>query len=396
MKWHNSGYPGVRYRKHKTRKHGLKPDQYYAIRYQRDGKRIEEGLGWASGGWTFKKAVLTLGKLQMAHTEGKGPTRLKEQREITKKRKAEAARDKISFGNIFHEQYFPQAQADKKPQSCAREKSLFKNWVNPVIGPLPLKKIAPIHLEKIKQNMRNADLSDRTIEYALALVRQVFNFAFRNDIFDGHNPVKKVKIPRSDNNRLRFLTREEAETLLNALKAKSQIVYEQALISLHTGLRIGEIFRLTGADVDITNGTLTARDSKNTKTRYAYMTSEVKAIFQSWKPGKPSEQIYPGKNEKSEVSRTFRRVVDELGLNDGVDDPRYKVVFHTLRHTYASWLAQAGTDLYVIKERMGHSTITMTERYAHLAPSNSQRTVATLENFLSQSKGGEVIDLNRK
>jgi site-specific recombinase XerD len=57
---------------------------------------------------------------------------------------------------------------------------------------------------------------------------------------------------------------------------------------------------------------------------------------------------------------------------------------------------QAGEDLYVVKERMGHSTMAMTERYAHLAPGNSERTVKTLENFLSQSKLDSSIILDKK
>jgi integrase len=244
--------------------------------------------------------------------------------------------------------------------------------------------------------MKDAGLADRSMEYALAVIRQVFNFAFRNDLFEGVNPVKKVKIPRSDNKRLRFLTRDEAETLLNALKAKSKMVWEQALISLHTGLRAGEIFKLKWTDVDFDNGTLTA-DGKGNKTRYAYMTSDIKTMLLNRKRGKSSDRLYPATNEETrqEISNTFKRVVEELKLNDGIEDRRHKVVFHTLRHTYASWLVQSGIDLYVIKERLGHSTLAMTERYAHLAPTNSQQTVAVLENFINQDKNGEVIDISR-
>jgi integrase len=392
MKWHNSGYKGIRYRKHKTRKHGVRFDRYFAIRYQRDGKRVEEGLGWASEGWTLEQAILTLGKLKRAHKTGKGVTRLKEQREKNKKQKAVAAKDKITFAEIFTGEYFPQAQNEKDPQSYKREHSLFKKWINPVVGTLPLKKIAPIHLEKIKKNMRDAGLADRSMEYALAVIRQLFNFALRNDMFSGDNPVKKVKIPRSDNKRLRFLTRDEAEILLNTLKNESPKMWEQTLISLHTGLRASEIFRLKWVDINFEHNTLTAKDSKNKKTRHAYMTQDVKDMISRKQPGKPSDLIYPGPDgkESREISRSFERVVKELKLNDGIEDRRDKVVFHSLRHTYASWLVQAGTDLYVVKERLGHSTLAMTERYAHLAPSNSQRTVATLENFMNQ---GEVIDI---
>ena len=93
-----------------------------------------------------------------------------------------------------------------------------------------------------------------------------------------------------------------------------------------------------------------------------------------------SELIFPdnkGKRQKH-ISRTFYQVVKELKFNQGVKDKRYKVSFHTLRHTFASWLAIQGTSLYEIKELMGHKSIEMTERYAHLMPNVKQKAVNRL------------------
>ena len=56
VQWQSTGFPGVRFYKHPNRKHGVKYDRYFAIRYQHDGKRREEGLGWSSEGWTAEKA----------------------------------------------------------------------------------------------------------------------------------------------------------------------------------------------------------------------------------------------------------------------------------------------------------------------------------------------------
>ena len=58
-------------------------------------------------------------------------------------------------------------------------------------------------------------------------------------------------------------------------------------------------------------------------------------------------------------------------------------VFHTLRHTYASWLAESGVDLYTVKNLLGHSTITMTERYSHLGNNTLQNAVKVFEEGLT-------------
>ncbi|GHT93293.1 hypothetical protein FACS1894122_08290 [Alphaproteobacteria bacterium] len=68
-----------------------------------------------------------------------------------------------------------------------------------------------------------------------------------------------------------------------------------------------------------------------------------------------------------------------LGFNNGVNDDRQKVVFHTLRHTYASWLVMSGVDLYTVQKLMWHSTIAMTERYSHLAPDHLKKAVSMFE-----------------
>ena len=102
--------------------------------------------------------------------------------------------------------------------------------------------------------------------------------------------------------------------------------------------------------------------------------------------GEPSAQVYPSaKGGKTrEAPGTFERVVAELGFNEGHQDRRDKVVFHTLRHTFASWLVQGGVDLYRVKELMGHSVMAMTERYAHLAPDAGRVSVEVIERGMPE------------
>jgi integrase len=105
--------------------------------------------------------------------------------------------------------------------------------------------------------------------------------------------------------------------------------------------------------------------------------------------GKPSEQIYPpvkgGKTR--EAPGTFERVVADLKLNEGHEDRRDKLVFHSLRHSYASWLVQSGISIYEVKERLGHKSISMTERYSHLAPGAGRDSVQVIEDLSKDTEG---------
>jgi integrase len=384
-KWFSTKFPGVRFREHKTRKHGIRKDRYFVIRYQADGIRKEEAVGWWSEKWTAEKAALLLSDLKNSYRQGKGEERLTERRSKAKAEQEKKKLKEITFKEIFEKQYFPQAMIEKSFKSYDRERGLFYNWINPVIGDFPLPDIAPIHIEKIKKNLMEAKRSPRSIQYCLAVTRQIFNFSFMHGLFNGDNPVKKVKQPKVDNKRLRFLTVEEAERLLNVFKIEAPELWEMALISLHCGLRASEIFSLTWVDLNIDQATITIKDPK-VVTRIAHMTETIKDLFLSKDIGKPADLIYPTEDgeKRKEISTAARRIIKKLGFNEGIKDRRDRVVFHTLRHTYASWLVQEGESLYTVKELMGHSTLAMTERYSHLAPGDTKKAVKKIENKINK------------
>jgi integrase len=388
MQWIQTNFPGVRYREHATRRHGVKPDRYFVIRYQTDGKRREEGLGWGSEGWTAQKAAVVLAGLKNAHITGEGPKSLKDKREMERAKDEARAREKaiqeaaaVSFGSIFSGPYLADARQNKKRNSVVTEEGLYSKWIAPTIGDAALQDISPFHLERIKKRMSDAGLSARSVYYALCVVRQVFHFARDRDMTACESPTSKVKAPKADNRRLRFLSHEEAERLLAYVRERSADLYAISLISLHCGLRAGEIFNLAWGDVDFERETLTLRNTKNGRTRMAYMTAMVKDQLAAKTRGGPGDIVFParGGERRTSVSDAFERAVTALGFNEGVTDSRQRVVFHTLRHTFASWLVEQGTDLYSVKELMGHRTISMTERYSHLAPDSLRRAVKSLE-----------------
>ncbi|HPW37577.1 MAG TPA: tyrosine-type recombinase/integrase [Syntrophorhabdus sp.] len=387
-----SKYPGVRYREHATRKHGVQKDKYFFIRYQKDKNRIEEGLGWASQGVTAEKAFQRLCELKQNATTGEGPTRLAEKRKIALAKAKQKELENLTVEDFFNKTYFPQAKEDKKEKTCTSEDQFFRLWISPAIGNKPMEKVSPLDIERIKKSMTDAGRSPRSIQYCLAVIRQVFNVARKLDMYSADNPVSKVSKPKFDNRRLRFLSYEETETLLYALAIKSTQLHDMALLSLHCGLRAGEIFNLTWSDINFARSTLTLRDTKSSRTRIAFMTQQVKEMLQERSKATSEERQndYVFLNRKGhkvkEISNSFDRVVSATGLNNGITDPRQKLTFHGLRHTYASWLVESGVSIYVVKEMLGHQSTAMSERYSHIGHNSMRDAVKTLEKSLNKEQ----------
>ena len=227
----------------------------------------------------------------------------------------------------------------------------------------------------------------------------MYNKAAEWNMYNGHNPGAQVKKPVIQNARDRWLTFEESETLLMELKRNPQIkteykelkdpkLHDMALLSLHTGARAGEIFKIKGFDVNFETKLITLRDTKNTETRHCPMTEDVTKMFERRMPKNLNSYVFTDSegDKIKEVSNAFERIVNRLKMNDGVTDRRRRVLFHSLRHTFASWLAIEGTPLYTISKLMGHKSISMSERYSHLSPNYKKDIVIGLEQMFNRKK----------
>lgn len=151
-------------------------------------------------------------------------------------------------------------------------------------------------------------------------------------------------------------------------------------------LRFGEIANLHYSDIDLENKRIYIRDPKNQTARTAIMPETIKEIMQYKKNIVEGDDLLY-KNKKGEkyqilLRKQFNKIINRLHFNDNITDARFKVVFHTLRHTFASWLAIQGTPIYTIKELMGHKSLAITERYTHLIPDIKANAVESLsKNF---------------
>jgi len=108
----------------------------------------------------------------------------------------------------------------------------------------------------------------------------------------------------------------------------------------------------------------------------------VDLVFPARKSKERETGLVRDGQKRRQISDTFDAAVEGLKMNEGIDDPRQKVCFHTCRHSYASWLVQGGTDLFTVKELLGHKSLSMTERYSHLQPETLQKAVNGLNRQL--------------
>lgn len=419
-KWFRTSYKGLRYRKHKTRKHGVDFDRFYQFRHMVDGKRVEDSLGWLSDGWTEDKCLKEIIRIKEAKTTGSGPKTLAEKRnlaeqkrlaELEEQRQAEKEierlnRTKKEFIEIWDE--YREIPTDNKSETVRTEELLMRLWILPIIGGKKINDICELDVQKIKKNILSSDRAPRTAELALAVLRKVINYAIKQKYRTSDNPVKEViKKIKYDNKRMRFINREEANLLLAALKEKSEVIHDVALMSLHTGCRAGELFKLQWLDLNFENEQIFLKDTKNAESRFVYMSQAVKEMLLRRKSKDERKRqknaewnlnllVFPGKGGKiiTGVSRTFSRVVEELGLNKNIKDRRQKLVFHSLRHSAASWLVQEGVPLFTVQRLLGHQTAALTERYSHLAPANL-RAVTSVFDRVDDKPEAELMQLNK-
>ena len=396
-----SASKGIRYKEHATRKHGKRPDRYWCLQYRLRGKTINEAVGWWSDGVTQSQCEELMAALRINQKSAQGPQTLKEMRKYNHERRlAEAAakeaavpRNQTLIG-FWESEYLPRAVLTLAKRGIDSQHTMMRLWLAPVAN-MPLREITSADLENlVMRPMAEAGKSPGRIRFALTVVSVVWSMAAEKGIVSGENPVRVIKKPRLDDKRDRFLSQTEAVDLLTVLNGLSSESHDVTLLSLFSGLRIGECLALTWADIDQGEGTIFAQDTKVTRNRHAYINAEIEEMLNRRRePGHgKSSRVFDFNGSTypySIVRKNFALAVKALDLNDGVADGRQRVVIHTMRHTFASWLVQKGTPLYTVSKLMGRSSMKMTERYAHLAPDIQRAAAMDLEGILKRPLTGK-------
>lgn len=347
-----------------------KSDLVYYITFHVDSKKRWEKVGKQSEGYTAALADQVRAERirTMRHTD-----------ELPKK-------VKVPYFDEAADRYVKWAKTNKKWQG---DSSRIEVHLKPALKKKKLNEISAETLEELKDKLFEKGLSPASVKHCIVLIRMIYNKAVAWGLYKGSNPVKGVKLPALSNQRERFLSYDEAKTLLQELKKKSKTAHDMALLSLHCGLRFGEIANLRGYDIDTKNGIINISDPKNQTARKAFMTDAVKKMLSTHEKTN-GDYVFVDRKHKGKIEHVtgvFFRTVKELKFNEGVEDSRQRVSFHTLRHTFASWLALQGESLLTIRELLGHKTLEMVKRYAHLVPDEKKKATARLERAFNRNQG---------
>jgi integrase len=281
----------------------------------------------------------------------------------------------IKLGELL-EKYFAYCEQNNRPNTVAK-KRVFAGHILAFFGDVPLAAVTRERIEGYKAERRR-DVGPATVNRELALLKHALRLAVEWDYLEV-SPAAGVKQFKEPPGRLRYLSREEGDALLEACSPE---VGPVVVTALNTGARLGEILALDWDHVDMARRQLRVVDSKNNETRVVPINDVLynTLIKLNAKEGKVFKS---GRGEPYRSVRTaFEKGVRKAGIKD--------FTFHDLRHTFASWLAMEGVPMSTIGKLLGHKTPQMTMRYAHLAP----EYLADVVNLLTQNKHKTYIGEN--
>jgi integrase len=215
--------------------------------------------------------------------------------------------------------------------------------------------------------------SNATVNRYLAALSHAFSVAVKEWGWLDSSPVRKVSRLKESRGRVRFLSKEERTRLLKACRESSQpLLYPLVVLALSTGARQGELLALRWSDVDLRRKVIRLEDTKNNERRALPLAGLALELVSELSKVRriDSDLVFPSKGDGAKPFHL--RAVWLKALSDAnVEDFR----FHDLRHTAASYLAMNGATLAEIAEVLGHKTLAMVKRYAHLTEQHTSKVV---------------------
>ena len=276
---------------------------------------------------------------------------------------------KILFADYASEWLEKQSKINKAASSFIRDEGILRNHLFPYFGKTYLQFISSENINDYKIyrmgqiTPRGKAPTKKTINNEMQTLSEIMNYAVTNDKLVKAPSIKKFDIsPEQD---FAYLDHDEVKRLLAATDDFERPLFATAVF---TGMRKGELFCLKKDCVDLSNGTITVKvgsvitnTTKNKKIRRigipAALLPYLKQVITN-----PTEYVFPSKT--GGIRREARKSLDRALKRANITR---HIRFHDLRHTFASNYMMQGGKLYDLQKILGHSSITMVQRYAHLS-----------------------------
>jgi integrase len=307
---------------------------------------------------------------------------------------------KITEGAIKDRRYFKNTEAKKrtlaelidryiedvlpqKPKSEIKQKSQLL-WWRQSLGAYFLIDITPAMIAEQRDKLAKcktrlgAKYSPATVNRYIAALSHAFTIAMNDWAWIEDSPMRKVSKPKEPRGRVRFLSDAERKRLLAVCgESSSPFLYPVVVLALSTGMRLSEILNLTWEDVDIKKQYLILHETKNGERRRVSLAGLALAeIIKLNKVRRiDTKLIFPHSNPRlKDQPFDIRKPWDDAIAAAEIQNFR----FHDLRHSKASYLAMNGASLAEIAEVLGHKTLQMVKRYAHLSEAHTSKVVASM------------------
>lgn len=286
---------------------------------------------------------------------------------------------KLKLQNIylskFSQEYLTYSSGVHSFHTQRSIKIAFREFIR-ILSDKPLQKISIRDIENFVATKKR-EASDRTARTYFVTLASAFQSAVRWKYLSS-NPFRSVGKPKLPELQPAFLLKADFKLLLNA--TLDHDMRELFHFAVSTGMRLGEILALQWSDIDLLRGIVQIRNSatfttKTKQNRLVPLSDNLREMIKKRKEDAACELVFHRNTRKLReefVSKLFKEAVRAAGLSE-------KLHFHSLRHTFASWLVQDGVSLYEVQKLLGHSNIAVTQVYSHLQPETLHTTVNRIQ-----------------
>jgi integrase len=275
------------------------------------------------------------------------------------------------------------SKVSNAPSQYEKNKERIDNHLLPSFGDQDIANITPRRIDEYKKS-KTGEISSATINRTLAILRKMFNDAIRWG-FLAASPMRHVSQLREPEKGFDFYQEDEVVLFLRNC---SRDFFPIACCAVYTGMRVSEIVGLKWTDVDLDRKVIRIERSgegttKSRKVRYVPVNSRLLNVLKTCRQGKNGELVFhdgDGQMRSIDFRTEMRKAAEKAGIR--------KIRMHDLRHTFASNYIIKGGNLVCLQKILGHSTINMTLRYAHLAPDFMAKDIERLDFEVQWSPDG--------